>query len=220
MNIVFLARIALLAVLLFAVNACNRADTTTAQAPAVPSAEDVRVGRGAISINEVSLLARSGFHKDALAAVQQRKIPEHLSAEQEVQFSGFAKAELMAALKDPANILSPLQKDAYDESKSKSAGLTQQAANTQNLLANNQRQQANAQTEQAWAASVAEQQETERKARLNREAARAAEQSKAERTAREQEQLRSVDEKWRIMQYQNDNHHRTYSTPPPRRYRP
>jgi hypothetical protein len=221
MNTFFLSRIAILVALLFAMNACNHAPSpSTAEAPAVPSAEDIRIGRQAISINEVSLLARSGFHKDALTAVQQRHIPEHLTAEEDVQFKGFAKAELLAALKDPANILTPLQKDAYDEAKSKSANVKQQTANTQNLLANNQRQQANAQADQAWAASVAEQQETQRRAQLNREAIRAAEQSKAEQAAREHEQLRSVEDKWKTMEFQNDRH-RTYATPPPvRRYRP
>lgn len=220
MNTFFLFRIAIMAGLLLVVNACNRApDPSTAAAPAVPSAEDVRIGRKAISINEVSLLARSGFHKEALAAVVQRHIPEHLSAEEEVQFNGFAKAELLAAVKDPANILTPLQKDAYDEAKSNSLNLKQQTANTQSLVASNQRQQANAQADQAWAASVAEQQEVERRARLNREAVRAAEQSKAEQADREREQRWSVEEKWRTMQYQNDRP-RTYATPPPlRRYR-
>jgi hypothetical protein len=152
--------------------------------------------------------------------VVQRHIPEHLSAEEEVQFNGFAKAELIAAVKDPANILTPLQKDAYDEAKSNSANLKQQTAITQGLLANNQRQQANAQVDQAWAASVAQQQEVERRAQLNRETVRAAEQSKAEQAAREREQLRSVEDKWKTMEFQNDRH-RTYATPPPvRRYRP
>ena len=209
---------ALLAVLIFTLSACNRS-STTAERPA-PTAEDIRIGRQAISVNEVSLLARSGLHKEALDSVKQRHIPEHLTAEEELKLRDFAKAELLAALKHPQNILTPAQKDAYDEAKGKQAVQANQAANTQALQANNQRQLSAAQTEQAWAASVAEQQETERRRQLNQQSMYAAERAKAERDAREREQLRSVDEKWRIMEAQN-SYHRPYNTPvPSRRFRP
>lgn len=220
MNIFSLSRVALAAGLLFLTNACNRTLTITQETRRAPSAEDTRIGRGAISVNEVSLLARTGFHKDALAAVKQRHIPEHLSAEEMLHFQGFAKPELLAAVKDPANILTPLQKDVYDEAKSKSANLKQQAANTQGVLANNQRQQTSAQAEQAWAASVAEQQEIQRRERLHQENLYAAERSKAEQAAREREQLQSVEDKWRRMEYQNQNRQTYGTTPVVRRYRP
>lgn len=208
------SRIAFLAVLLFAASACNRASTPTAdETRPAPTAEDIRIGRRAISVNEVSLLARSGMHQEALAAVQQRHVPEELSAEDELKLRGFAKPELLAALKDPQNILTPAQKDAYDEARGNQLVQTEQAANTQAVQANNQRQLASAQTEQAWAASVAEQQETERRRRLNQEAIYAAEQSKAEREAREFEQRRSVEARWRNIEVQN-TYPRTYSTPP------
>lgn len=215
------SRIAFFAVLLFASSACNRVSTPTADTPAVPTAEDIRIGRRAISINEVSLLARSGLHKEALAAVQQRRIPEELSAEEELKMRGFAKPELLAALKDPQNILTPLQKDAYDEAKGNRLAQNEQVANAQALQANNQRQVAAVQTEQAWAASMAEQQEIERRRRLNDEARFEAERAKAEREAREREQLRSVEQRWRSIEVQNA-YPRTYGTPDPYRrvYRP
>jgi hypothetical protein len=220
-----LFRIAILAGLLFGSNACNRAVTiTTAKAPETPrgpTAEDVRIGRGAISISEVSLLARTGFHKDALAAVKQRHVPEHLTAEEMVHFQGFAKPELLAALRDPVNILTPFQKDAYDEAKTKSASLKQQLASTQGALANSKSQQAHAQAEQAWAASVAEQQEIQRRERLHQENLYAAERSKAEQTAKEREQLRSVEDRWKLMEFQNSIRQQPYGTTPVvRRYRP
>ena len=220
MNLFSLSRVVLAAGLLFLTNACNRTTAVTQQKPRGPSAEDVRIGRAAISVNEVSLLARTGFHKDALAAVTQRHIPEHLSAEELVHFQGFAKPELLAALKDPANILTPLQKDVYDEAKSKSATLKQQVANTQGALANNQQQQARAQAEQAWQASQAEQQEIQRRERLHQENLYAAERSKAEQAAKEREQLQSVDDKWRRMEIQNQNRQPYGTTPVVRRYRP
>ena len=205
-------RLTLFAVLLFAASACNRASTTAETRP-VPTAEDIRIGRRAISVNEVSLLARSGLHKEALASVLQRHVPEELSAEEELKLRGFAKPELLAALKDPKNILTPAQKDAYDEAKGNQLVQNEQVANTQALQANNQRQIATAQTEQAWAASVADQQEAERRRRLNDEARFEAERAKAEREAREREQLRSVEAKWRNIEIQN-TYPRTYSTPP------
>jgi hypothetical protein len=216
------SRIAVFAILLFATSGCNRAPAPTAgEARPVPTAEDIRIGRRAISVNEVSLLARSGLHKEALAAVQQRHVPEELSAEEELKLRGFAKPELLAALKDPQYILTPAQKDAYDEARGNQLAQTEQAANTQALQANNQRQIASAQTEQAWAASVAEQQETERRRRLNQQATYAAEQAKAEREAREYEQRRSVEARWRNIEVQN-TYPRTYGTPDPYRrvYRP
>ena len=212
-------RITLLAMLLFVATSCNRVSPpTTAETPPVPTAEDIRIGRRAISVNEVSLLARSGLHKEALAAVLQRHVPEELSAEEELKMRGFAKPELLAALKDPQNILTPLQKDAYDEARGTQMAQKEQAAHNQALQANNQRQIASAQTEQAWAASVAEQQEVERRRRLNEEAAYAADQAKAEREAREREQLRSVEARWKNIEVQN-TYPRTYSTPPLRRVR-
>lgn len=215
MKLMILSRTALFAVLLFAASSCNRVSTPSVadQTPPAPTAEDIRIGRRAISVNEVSLLARSGLHKEALTAVLQRHVPEELSAEEELKLRGFAKPELMAALKDPQNILTPAQKDAYDEARSNQLVQKEQAANTQALQANNQRQLASAQTEQAWAASVAEQQETERRRRLNEQAAYEAERAKAEREAREREQLRSVEARWRNIEVQN-TYPRTYSTPP------
>jgi hypothetical protein len=216
------SRIALFALLLVGASACNRAPApTAAETRPVPNAEDIRIARRAISINEVSLLARSGLHQEALAAVQQRRVPEELTAEEELKLRGFAKPELLAALKDPQNILTPAQKDAYDEANANRMARTEQAANTQALQASNQRQLAAAQTEQAWAASVAEQQETERRRRLNQQATYAAEQVKAEREAREHEQRRSVEQRWRNIEVQN-TYPRTYGTPDPYRrgYRP
>jgi hypothetical protein len=206
--------VALLMALVFTLSSCHRSTT------AVPTAEDIRIGRQAISVSEVSLLARSGLHREALDSVKQRHVPEQLSAEEELNLRGFAKAELLAALKDPQNILTPAQKDAYDEAKGKQAVQANQAANTQALQANNQRQLSSAQTEQAYAASVAEQQENERRRQLNQQSIYTAERAKAEREAREQEQLRSVDEKWRTIDAQN-SYHRPYNTPyPSRRIRP
>jgi len=207
------SRIAFLIVLLFAVSACNRSADVAEQTRPAPTAEDIRIGRRAISVNEVSLLARSGLHKEALDSVVQRRVPEELSAEEELKLRGFAKPELLAALKDPQNILTPAQKDAYDDSKNNQLVQKVQTANTQALQANNQRQLAAAQTDQAWAASVADQQETERRRRLNDEARYEAERAKAEREAREYEQRRSVEQRWRSIEQQNA-YPRTYSTPP------
>lgn len=221
MKLMIPSRFALLAALAFAAGACNRASTpdVAEQTGPAPTAEDIAIGRRAISVNEVSLLARSGLHEEALAAVLQRRVPEELSAEEELKLRGFAKPELLAALKDPQNILTPPQKDAYDDARSNQLVQGEQAANAQALQANNQRQLASAPIEQARAATQAEQQEAHRRKRLNQEAVFVAEQAKAEKEAREREQLRSVEDRWRNIEVQN-TFQRPYSTPPlHRRYR-
>jgi hypothetical protein len=212
MKSTFLPHLAVLSALLLGFTACDRASKEAAQRP-VPTAEDIRIGRHAISINEVSLLVRSGAAKEALDAVVRRHIPEPLSAEEQLQFQTFGKPELMAALVDPQNILTPAQKDAYDESKGRRNAEKEQLANG-NI--SRQQQVARTETDKMWAASAAEQAEVARRERLNREAAYEAERSRAEREAREYEQRRSTEDKWRLMEAQN-SYHRPYNTPVPNR---
>lgn len=180
--------IAILAALLFLNGACNRA----------PSAEDVRIGREAISINEVSLLARTGLAKEAVAAVKQRHVPEQLSAAEDLQFRGFANAELLAALKDPKNILTPTQKDIYDAAKGRQDIQKEQEANRKNLEANNLLQR-------AYETTSVEQEEVDRRAHLSRIALRQSEQRIAEQTDRERQQLREIEARSRLTDAQNRN---------------
>lgn len=209
------SKFVLFAALLCTFGACNRSSNSTAEQPRpTPTAEDIRIGRQAIPVKEVSLLARNGLHKDALAAVVRRHIPEELSADEELKLKGIAQPELIAAMKDPQYILTPPQKDAYDEAKGKQLVQKEQASNFQVVQANNDRHLNSVQTDQAWAASVADQEEAARRERAHRELTYAAEQAKAERAAREQEQLRSVENRWRLMEAQN-SYHRPYNTPIP-----
>jgi len=207
--------VAILAALLFVGSGCNRAPTANVESRG-PTADDLRIGREAISLSEVSLLARTGLAKEALAAVKQRHVPEHLSAEEELQFRSFANAELLAALKDANNILTPTQKDAYDEAKERQAIQKEQEANRKNLEANNQLQK-------AYEATSVEQQEKERRAYLSQIAMRQSEQRVAEQTARERQQLRDIEARSRLQDEQNRNRphyvpyypvNRTTSQPP------
>jgi hypothetical protein len=203
MNSITLPRIAILAIFVFASAACDRVLT---MARVSPTAEDVRIGRQAISLSEVSLLARSGYAKEALTAVKERHVPEQLSAEEELQFRGFAKGDLLAALKDSRYILTPPQKDAYDEAKGKQAIHKEQTMSRQSLAADNQIQQ-------AYAASAAEQEEIQRRAQLSHATLRLADQRQAERDSLERELLRSSEARWGNIEAQNQRHD-TY----PRRY--
>lgn len=199
--------IAILAASLFISSACNRAPTSgdVRIRSNVPTADDVRIGREAISLSEVSLLARTGLAKEALAAVKQRHVPEHLSAEEELQFRGFANAELLAALKDANNILTPAQKDAYDEAKGRQAIHKEKEANRKNLEANNLLQR-------AYETASVEQEEIQRRAHLSQIALRASEQRVAEQTARERQQIRDIEARSRLQDEQNRNR-RIYSVP-------
>jgi hypothetical protein len=199
--------LAILATLLFTIGACNRG----------PTAEDVRIGRGAISLSEISLLARTGLTKEALAAVKQRRVPQHLSAEEELKFRGFANAELLAALKDANNILTPAQKDIYNEEKGRQEIQKEQETNRKNLEANNLLQR-------AYETSSVEQDEAQRRANLSQVALRQSEQRTAEQTARERQQLWDIEARSRLQDQQNRNRPnyvpyfpatRT-TTPPPR----
>lgn len=201
MNSPKLQNIAILVASLLASSACNRAPTT----------EDIRIGRQAISLDEVSLLARTGYHKEALSAVKERHVPELLDAAAELQFRGFAKEELLAALRDSSNILTPAQKDVYDEAKSRQTSEKEQAASKQSLQVNNTLQQ-------AYAASSAEQNERDRRERLSQATLRVAEDRQLEQASRERELSRRVDARWNSIEAQNNRNVR-YSTPP-RRYHP
>lgn len=215
--------IAILAALLFISGGCNRAPAPTAEEMRrAPAADDVRIGRGAISLSEVSLLARTGLAKEALDAVKQRHVPEPLSAEEELFFKGFANAELLAALKDANNILTPAQKDAYDEAKGKQAIQKEREAIKKNL-------EANTLLQRAYQTSSVEQQEIQRRAHLSRIALRETEQRIAEQTARERQKIREIEIQSKITDEQNRNrpyyvpHYPVYSgyrtTPPPPRPR-
>lgn len=213
-----LQTIALLAALLFIGAACNRAPTVD-NVRRSPTADDVRIGREAISLSEVSLLARTGLAKEALDAVKQRHIPERLSAEEEVFFRGFANAELLAALKDANNILTPVQKDAYDEAKGKQAIQKEREAIKKSL-------EANTLLQRAYETSSVEQQEIERRAHLSRIALRGSEQRIAEQAARERQKIREIEAQSRLTDEQNRNrpyygrlypvYHTTPSVPRPR----
>ncbi len=203
---------AILAALLFTGAACNRSPAPpAADVRSAPAAEDLRIGREAISLSEVSLLARTGLAKEALDAVKERHVPERLSAEEELFFKGFANAELLAALKDANNILTPVQKDAYDEAKGKQAIQKERDALKKNLEANNLLQR-------AYATSSVEQEEIRRRAHLSRIALRETEQRIAEQTARERQKIREIEAQSRLTDEQNRNrpyygrHYPVYST--------
>lgn len=199
--------IAILAAFLFSSFACNRAPTVhDARIEShSPTAEDIRIGREAISVSEVSLLARTGLAKEALAAVKERHVPERLSAEQELQFRGFANAELLAALKDGKYVLTPAQKDIYDEAKGRQEIQKKREANRKNLEANNLLQRANE-------TSSVEQEEIQRRAHLSQIALRQSEQRVAEQTARERQQIRDIEARSWIQDQQNRNR-RIYNVP-------
>ena len=101
-------QLAVLAVLFFLGQACKRTPTT---------AEDIRIGRQAMPIAEISLMLRGGTSQTALIAdVNRRHIPEKISAALELELKDKgAGPGLITALKDENNVLSENQKDAFDK---------------------------------------------------------------------------------------------------------
>ena len=80
------------------------------------TADDLQVARRAISINEVSLMVRSGYdQKTIIAEVEQRHISVMIDAKTEESLIRFgAKPSLIATLKNEANVLTTAQRRAFD----------------------------------------------------------------------------------------------------------
>jgi hypothetical protein len=90
---------------------CNR---VADHAP--PTAEDVRIARGALSLTEVSLMLRTGSSQsEVIAEIKRRHVAEKIDGITEAKFiSGGANSALIAALKSDQNILTPKQKAVFD----------------------------------------------------------------------------------------------------------
>lgn len=100
-----------------------------------PTAEDIRVARGAIPINEVLLMVRAGYKEpNILKEVQTRRIPEKIDGETEAKFaSSGASAKVIAALKSKNNALTEIQKIVFDRNQGeKRMNLEQSAQSRQN----------------------------------------------------------------------------------------
>ena len=80
------------------------------------TADDLQVARRAMSINEVSLMVRSGYdQKTIIAEVEQRHVSALIDAKTEESLIRFgAKPSLIATLKNEANVLTPGQKRAFN----------------------------------------------------------------------------------------------------------
>jgi hypothetical protein len=197
--------IALLWGLLFAGQACNRAPTvaTPVATPApAATAEDVRIGRQAMPIDEVSFLLRGGTsQKTIIADVNRRHIPEKISAALELEFSEKgAGPGLIAALKDDKNILSKNQKDAFDKRT--------------NDHAIQPRQNAGALQSAASDRLNAEEKEQQRLLALQRENYRNIGQTQAQQAAHDGAQVRDSNAHRQTMERQNDSqrlHNRSYN---------
>ena len=82
----------------------------------VPVADDLRAAQKAMSINEVSLMLRSGYKDQAIIPeVARRRIPAKPDAQTEnALIRSGANVALIQALKTDSNVLTANQKEAYD----------------------------------------------------------------------------------------------------------
>ena len=80
------------------------------------TADDLQVARRAISINEVSLMVRSGYdQKTIISEIEQRHISAMIDPKTEESLIRFgAKPSLIATLKNETNVLTAAQKRAFD----------------------------------------------------------------------------------------------------------
>lgn len=119
---------------------CNRAP-----APVPLTAEDVRIARQAMPLNDVSLMLRSGYKQDAIIAdVRKKRIPAppDAAAEDSLVQSGASPA-LIAALKAKENLLTANQKEAFDNLAAEKTQRVQQEATSrqQDEIASQQAEQ-------------------------------------------------------------------------------
>ncbi len=82
-----------------------------------PSAEDRRLAQQALAPAEVLLMMRGGYkEKDVIAEVTRRRVSEIVDSVTENKLVDVgASGELISALKAKKNVLTALQKIAYDE---------------------------------------------------------------------------------------------------------
>jgi hypothetical protein len=101
----------LLAVSIFPLAACNK--TTE------PTAADLRIARQAIAVNEVLLMLRGGYKEpQILDEVRTRHIPARIDAATEEKFTNSgAGPTLIAALKNKANVLTDVQRTAFEQNQ-------------------------------------------------------------------------------------------------------
>ena len=104
--------------------ACHRNDTPAVAAvvagplqPTRPSPEDFVVAKNAMRLSEVAFKLRGGTPKDELLAeVLRRKVVTSMVSATELELAAFgAGSRLLAALKDPINLLTEKQEQAYGE---------------------------------------------------------------------------------------------------------
>jgi DNA repair exonuclease SbcCD ATPase subunit len=95
-----------------------------------PTADDIRVARGAIPTNEVLLMIRAGYKEpNVLKEIQTRHIPEKIDGETETKFaSSGASAKVIAALKNKNNALTEIQKIVFDRQQGEKRMHVEQSA--------------------------------------------------------------------------------------------
>ena len=142
------------------------------------TAEDLRIGRQAIPISEVSHADGGSSQNSIIDDVKRRHIPEKINAAMEIELTeSGAKPALIAALKDGDNILTENQKDAFDKRMELANATWQSLAATQSSV--------------ALAQVNAEEQERQRQASLQQENLRNIERREREQAAKDREMAAS-----------------------------
>ena len=83
--------------------------------PGAPTAEDLSIARNAMSLDEVLARLRAGVPPaKVVEEVRRRRIPAKIVEASELRLAANgAGRELIAAMKDPANVLTAAQEAAY-----------------------------------------------------------------------------------------------------------
>lgn len=120
-------RLTCLGFALLILSVCNRPP-----APVPLTAEDLRIARQAMPLNDVSLMLRSGYKQEAIIAEVRKKrvpAPPDATVEDSLLQSGASPA-LMAALKARENLLTANQREAFDNLAAEKTQRVQQEASS------------------------------------------------------------------------------------------
>jgi hypothetical protein len=114
----------LVVLLILPLAACNKT------ASLEPTAEDLRIARQAIPVNEILLMLRGGCKESqVLDEVRKRHIPAKIDAVTEEKLTGSgASPVLIVALKKKENILTEVQRIAFDQYQAEKTTIASQSA--------------------------------------------------------------------------------------------
>ncbi len=154
-----------------------------------PTVGDLQIARRAIQIGEIAVMLGGGVpEENIISEINQRHVPEKINAAAEIGLVGRgAGPALIAALKNPENVLTEVQRAAYAEHLAQNTTTKRpQPSNREEVI-------------------PAEEKERQRLLGLQKDGFRIAEQRRVEQVERERRHTRELEDRRRSMEKQNSS---------------